>query len=616
MIDLETKLTQLPDEPGVYLMKDALDNIIYVGKAKSLKKRVRQYFGSYRNSSIKVNSMVKQIHDFEYIIVKNEVESLILESNLIKEKTPKYNILLRDDKQYPYIKVNFKEKFPRIQKTRRVIKDGSKYFGPYPSAEAVNKSLDIFNSIFPIRTCNLNLEKNTGKFRPCLNYFIGKCLGPCQGNILEEDYLIMINEIVDFLEGKDDKIIKILEEKMETASKNLEFESAAIFRDDINSLNLLLEKQLMSNTSSSNNSDIVAMARGIDEVCIQIFFIREGKIVGREHFLIDDIYKEEEGEILTAFFKQFYNNSAFIPREIISEIEIKDRDLIEEWLSEKNGMKVNITVPQKGEKKDLVRMVKKNALDMLQKYSSQFVKKQKDNITALEEIKNILNLESTPLRIEAYDISNISGVESVGSMVVFEKGFSKKSDYRKFRIKSVIGPDDYGSINEVLSRRFLRGINEKKESSITSFSYFPDLIMIDGGKGQVNAALKALDKLGIIIPVCGLVKDDFHKTRGIIYNNTEHILPVDSRGFKLIYKIQEEAHRFAINYHRSLRQKKVFKSELDEIPNIGSVRKKNLMSHFKSIDKIKKASIEDLLKVKGMNKAASKSLYNHFHGGE
>ena len=616
MKDLETRLKQLPDKPGVYIMKDKLDNIIYVGKAKSLKKRVRQYFGSYGKSTMKVKSMVSNIDDFEYIIVENEVESLILESNLIKDNHPKYNILLRDDKQYPYIKVTTNEKYPRVMKTRMMLKDKAKYFGPYPAVTAVNDSIDVFHRLYPLRTCNLNLDKNAGKYRPCLNYFIHRCLAPCQGNVDEEYYNSMINDIIRFLSGKDNSIIKKLELSMKEASENLEFEKAARYRDDIKSLELLTEKQLITKTDLSENQDVIAMAKGIDEVLIQIFFIRSGKIIGREHYFMKDYFNAPAEEILSSFIKQFYSGAAFVPKELIVESEIDDRELLEEWLSNKKGQRVNITIPKIGEKKDLIKMVKTNALDMLNKYGDKYAKRMESNRLALEEIQEAIDLPTFPTRIEAYDISNISGVESVGSMVVFEDGESKKSDYRKFKIKTVEGPNDYASMREVLERRFKRGINERKENIDSSFSRFPDLIMMDGGKGQVNIAIQVLDEIGLDIFVCGLVKDDFHTTRAIIFNNEEFDLDLNSRGYKLIYKVQEEAHRFAINYHRSLRSDKMFKSELDDIDLIGPKRKQNLMKHFKSIEKIKNASVEELADVESMNVKAAEKIYKHFHGGK
>lgn len=613
MLDLRERLDQLPDKPGVYIMKNELDEIIYVGKAKSLRKRVRQYFGSYGKSSKKVASMVSKIHDFEYIIVENEVESLVLESNLIKDNLPKYNILLRDDKQYPYIKVKVNERFPRIMKTRRILKDGEKYFGPYPDVFAVNESIETFERLYPLRTCNLNLENVEEKnYRPCLNYYIGKCIGPCIGNVKDEDYNVMVDEILSFLSSSDNKLIDKLHEKMMDYSRNLDYENAADIRDRIKNLEYLKERQLISDPEARDDKDIIALAKGLDEVLIQIFFFRNGKIIGREHYMIRDYYNDSYEEIFSSFLKQFYIGASYIPKEIIIEEKPMDIEVLEDWLTEKRGNKVSITVPIKGDKKELIRMVKRNALDMIEKYGDKYKKRAESNKLALEDIKDLIGLRERPRRIEAYDISNISGVESVGSMVVFEDGDAKKSDYRKFRIKSVIGPDDYSSLKEVIERRFKRGVEEKKEDKNSSFSNFPDLIMMDGGKGQVNSAKEILDKLNLNLEICGLVKDDFHRTRGIIYKNEEFNVDLNSRAYKMIYKIQEEAHRFAINYHRNLRSKTMFKSELDDIKLIGPKRKENLLKHFKSIDKIKNASVKELMEVESMNEKSAESLYEHF----
>lgn len=616
LFNIDDELKKLPNKPGVYIMKDKDGEIIYVGKAISLKNRVRQYFRTTENHPPKVRAMVKHIQEFEYIIVDNEVEALILEANLIKKHKPKYNILLRDDKQYPYIKVTTNEKYPRVLKTRRVLKDGAKYFGPYPSAYAVNDTIDIIRNLYPIRTCNQNLEKNQGRARPCLNYYIDRCLGPCQGNVDEERYNSMIEEIIMFLNGKEDKLIKLIEEKMYKASQELDFESAAKYRDQINSLNTILEKQKIV-SSNLVDQDVIGMAKGVDEVCIQVFFIRAGKVVGREHFILSDTFNEDRKEILSSFIKQYYLGTAYVPKEIFIEEEIDELEPISRWLSEKRGSKVTIRVPKRGEKSQLMEMVKKNAMDMLNQYGDKFLRKQRENQKALGELQQALDLEKPPARIEAYDISNISGIFPVGSMVVFEQGEAKKSDYRRFKIKTVDTPDDYKSMAEVLNRRFTRGLKEKeliKENriKIKGFSTFPDLVMVDGGKGQVNIALGVLKELGLDIPVCGLVKDDFHNTRGIIFNNEEINLDEDSYGFKLIYKIQEEAHRFAISYHRSLRSKKMFKSELDDIKGIGEKRKRELFKHFHTIDNIKKASVEELTKVEGMNRRVAKDLYEHF----
>ena len=612
--DITGRLKKLPDLPGVYIMKNAQDEIIYVGKAKNLKKRVSQYFGSYGKSHAKVKAMVSHIADFEYIIVENEIESLILESNLIKDNLPKYNILLRDDKQYPYIKIT-NEKYPRVLKTRKILKDHAKYFGPYPAITAVNDTIDLINRIYPLRTCSLNLKKDIGKYRPCLNYFIGKCLAPCKGDVDELKYNDMVNEISNFLEGKDEKMLLALKEKMMEASSKLEFEKAAMYRDDIQSLEILKEKQIISNTNISENQDIIGLARGIDEVLIQVFFVREGKIIGREHYFMKDYFENQNSEIVSAFIKQFYAGVSFIPKELIVESEPEDKKVLEEFLSIKRGYHVDIIAPQRGNKLKLVKLAKQNALEMISKYADKYKRKIEYNIRTLEEIRALLGLDRIPNRVEAYDISNTYGIESVGSMVVFEDGVAKKSDYRKFKIRTVEGPNDYASMKEVLYRRFVRGIEEKNNDKNSSFSKFPDLIMMDGGKGQVNIALKVLQELNIKIPVCGLVKDDFHITRGIIYENKEFSLKINSNIYRMVYKIQEEAHRFAINYHRSLREKDIFISELDNIKNIGKIRKQNLMKHFKSIKKIREATIEELEIVDSMNRSAAESIYNHFHGG-
>lgn len=618
MTDLKEKSSMLPDQPGVYIMKDKYEEIIYVGKGKSLKKRVRQYFQSTKNKHPKVAAMVKQIDDFEYIIVDNEVEALILEANLIKKHRPKYNILLKDDKQYPYIKVTLNEKYPRVIKTRRVLKDGAKYFGPYPNVYAVNDTIDIIREVYPLRVCNRNLEKSGKKERPCLNFYIGKCLGPCQGNVDEEKYMDMVNEVIMFLSGKKEELISLIESKMNQASADLDFEEAAKYRDKLDSLNALQEKQTIT-TANDIDQDVIGLARGIEEACVQIFFIRNGKIMGREHFILEDAFEEDRREIISSFLKQFYIGASYIPKEIIIEEDIEDQEIISRWLSEKKSAKVNIHSPQRGDKKRLVEMVKKNASDMLDKYGDKFIKKSRENKRALDELKDVMNLSGELNRIEAYDISNISGVESVGSMVVFEKGEKKSSDYRRFKIRTISTPDDYGSMEEILKRRFIRGLEERKmldqnKIEVKGFSSFPDLIMMDGGKGQVNVALRVLYDLDINIPVCGLVKDEFHKTRGIIYKNREIRLDESSLGFKLIYRIQEEAHRFAISYHRSLRSKKMFKSELDDIKGIGEKRKISLLKHFGSLEKIKKATVDELRDVKGMNVLVSEELYNHFNG--
>ena len=617
--DFSEQLKQLPDLPGVYLMKDKSGEIIYVGKAISLKKRVRQYFQASGNHSPKVASMVMNIKDFEYIIVNNEVEALVLEANLIKRNKPKYNILLRDDKQYPYIKVTVQERYPRVLKTRQIEKDGAKYFGPYPSATAVNEAIDIFQRTFPIRNCRLNLDKEGQRFKPCLNYHIGRCLGPCRGNVDEALYNEMIDKVLDFLNLKDDSLVKMLEGKMQRASQELNFEAAASFRDQIQALTTLHVKQRVD-TASNVEQDVIAMARGVEEVVVQVYFIRDGKIVGREHYIMEDSYIEDRSEIMEAFVKQFYMGASYIPKELLLEEALEDNDSIQRWLSSMRGSKVSIQVPSKGEKSQLIRMAKENALEMLNKYGDKFLRKHRENLKALEELQINLGLEDRPERLEAFDISNISGIGSVGSMVVFEKGEPKKSDYRRFRIRSFSTPDDYGSMAEVLERRFLRGLADKEgEESIKNkngFSLLPDIIMIDGGKGQVNRVQSLLDQMGVDIPVCGMVKDQFHKTRGLIYNNEEISFDKDSLAFKLVYRIQEEAHRFAISYHRSLRTRDMFKSELDGIPGIGEKRKMELLRHFQSITKIREATVEELCEVKGMNVRAAESVLAHFRKKE
>ena len=617
MFDIEEEIQKLPDKPGVYIMKDSEGDIIYIGKAISLKNRVRQYFRKSTNHATKVVAMVKNIEEFEYIITDNEVEALILESNLIKKHKPKYNVLLRDDKNYPYIKVTVKERFPRVMKTRKVIKDGSRYFGPYVSSGAVNDTLDIIENLYKLRTCNMNLEDGPRLKRPCLNHFIGKCLGPCFQEVDEAEYMAMINEVIMFLNGKEHKLVEIIEDKMNKASKDLDFESAAKYRDQIASLNHILEKQKIVSTNLEDQ-DVIGMARGIENVCVQVFFVRTGKIIGREHFIINDSESSERGEILGAFIKQFYLGTSYIPKEILIEEDIDDIDTVSKWLSSKRGSKVSVKVPKRGEKNELMEMVRKNALETLSQHRERIKKKTQDNKKPLIELQDALGVKTPLNRIEAFDISNIQGVHSVGSMVVFENGQPKYREYRKFKIKWVTGPDDYSSMQEVIYRRFSRGIEERNQVlenkiDVGNFSVFPDLIMMDGGKGQINVAKRVLEDLNLDIPVCGLVKDDFHRTRGIIYEDREITLPNRSSGFRLINKIQDEAHRFAITYHRSLRSKDLVKSILDDIPGIGEKRKKNLLKELKTIDRIKKSSVEELTNVEGMNKKSAESVYEFFN---
>ena len=603
MFDIQEHLKQLPAEPGVYLMKDKFDNIIYVGKAKILKNRVRQYFQSSKNHSSKVKSMVKNIDKFEYIITDSELEALILECNLIKKYKPKYNVLLRDDKTYPYIKVTTNEDFPRVLKVRKVIKDKAKYFGPYTNTTAVNDTLDIIKNIYPIRTCNIDIERAIKtNMRPCLNLHIKRCVGPCTGNVTNEEYNKMIEEIILFLSGKEEKLIDILKEKMNKCAMDFNFEEAAIYRDKIKSLEDMMEKQKIDTSTSDLNQDVIAMARAHDEACVQVFFVRNGKIVGREHFILEGVMDSTRESILGSFVKQFYMEQEYVPKEIIIEEEIEDSFILSEWLSSKKGQKVTIRVPQKGEKKSLIEMVRKNAIEYLEKFSDMNKRKYEKSIGALEELKQILNLDNIPKRIESFDISNIQGVDSIGSMVVFTNGKKDKKEYRRYKIKTVIGPNDYDSMAEIVERRL-------------KYGDFPDLMLLDGGKGQVSAVKKVLNKYNVEIPLWGMYKDDKHRTKGLISQEKEIELDRTSNLYRFVASIQEEVHNYAISYHRSLRNKSLTKSELDDIQGIGEKRKKALLNHFKDIEAIKKATFEELLEVEGMNKTSSESVYNYFRKG-
>ena len=603
MFDIQEHLKQLPAEPGVYLMKDKFDNIIYVGKAKILKNRVRQYFQSSKNHSSKVKSMVKNIDKFEYIITDSELEALILECNLIKKYKPKYNVLLRDDKTYPYIKVTTNEDFPRVLKVRKVIKDKAKYFGPYTNTTAVNDTLDIIKNIYPIRTCNIDIERAIKtNMRPCLNLHIKRCVGPCTGNVTKEEYNKMIEEIILFLSGKEEKLIDILKEKMNKCAMDFNFEEAAIYRDKIKSLEDMMEKQKIDTSTSDLNQDVIAMARAHEEACGQVFFVRNGKIVGREHFILEGVMDSTRESILGSFVKQFYMEQEYVPKEIIIEDEIEDSFILSEWLSSKKGQKVTIRVPQKGEKKSLIEMVRKNAIEYLEKFSDMNKRKYEKSIGALEELKQILNLDNIPKRIESFDISNIQGVDSIGSMVVFTNGKKDKKEYRRYKIKTVIGPNDYDSMAEIVERRL-------------KYGDFPDLMLLDGGKGQVSAVKKVLNKYNVEIPLWGMYKDDKHRTKGLISQEKEIELDRTSNLYRFVASIQEEVHNYAISYHRSLRNKSLTKSELDDIQGIGEKRKKALLNHFKDIEAIKKATFEELLEVEGMNKTSSESVYNYFRKG-
>ncbi len=577
MFDIQEHLKKLPSEPGVYLMKDKYDHIIYVGKAISLKNRVRQYFQSSKNHTSKVKSMVKNIYKFEYIITDSELEALILECNLIKRYRPKYNVVLRDDKTYPYIKVTTNEDYPRILKVRRVLKDKAKYFGPYTNITAVNDTLELISSTYPIRSCKIDIDKAIkNKTRPCLNLHINKCLGPCTGNVSKEEYGKMIEEIIMCLSGKEEKLMELLKEKMNESSMNFRFEEAAVYRDKIKSLEEMIQKQKIDATVSDLNQDVVAMARAHNEACVQVFFIRNGKIVGREHFILEGVMDSPRASILSSFVKQFYNEQEYIPKELIIEDEIEDSSILEEWLSSKKGQKVTIRVPQKGEKKSLVEMVRKNAVEYLEKFSDMNKRKYEKSIGALEELKQILNLEKLPIRIEAYDISNIQGVDSIGSMVVYTNAKKDKKEYRRYKIKTVIGPNDYDSMAEIVDRRLKHG-------------NLPDLILLDGGKGQVSAVKKVLELNDVDIPLWGMYKDDKHRTKGLICKEKEIELDKTTNLYRFIASIQEEVHNYAITYHRSLRNKALTKSILDDIQGIGEKRKKSLLNHFKDVEAIKKS---------------------------
>ncbi|WP_099320629.1 excinuclease ABC subunit UvrC [Anaerococcus sp. Marseille-P3625] len=608
--ELKEKLKELPDLPGVYIMRDEEDEIIYVGKAISLKKRVRQYFDNNKNKGAKVLAMVSHIDHFEYIIVENEVEALVLESNLIKKNRPKYNIVLRDDKQYPYIKIT-SEKFPRIQKVRQIIDDGAWYFGPYPDAYAVNDSIDLFHIYYPFRTCNLDFSKGQKLKRPCLNFFIRKCKGPCIDKEDEKIYDQAILDVKEFLENKSNKIPDWISLKMNEESGKLNFEMAAIYRDYYKALQTIAQRQKVTD-STKEDMDIIAMSKGSSLIIMQVFFMRDGKIVDREHFVIKNDYRENDNEIFSSFLKQFYLDIIYVPKEILIESEPDDLDTINEFLNQKKKSKVYIHKPKLGKKKDLINMAFTNANDMRVKYEKRLERKDRKKNASVNYLKEMLGLKEIN-RIEAYDISNTSGVLSVGSMVVFEDGFPAKKEYRKFKIKTVEGPNDYESLKEVISRRFNQGLKQRENSNTTTgFGKFPDLILMDGGKGQVNAAEEILNKLNLDIAVAGLVKDDFHKVRGIIYKDIE--IPINARHplYKLIYEIDEEAHRFAINYHRKLMSNTMKTSQLDQIKGVGEKTKTNLYKHFKSIENIKKASVEELMEVPLVGKKQALEIYKYF----
>ncbi len=620
MFDIKEELKKLPAKPGVYLMHDKSDAIIYVGKAISLKNRVRQYFQAGRRVSPKIERMISQIDHFEYIITDSEVEALVLENNLIKEHEPKYNTMLKDDKTYPYIKATVYEDFPRLIYSRQPKKDKCKYFGPFTNVTAARDTLEFAHKIYRIRTCRRVLPRDIGKERPCLNYHIGKCNAPCQGYISKEEYNKNFNKALKLIEGDYKQVIEYLEEKMYEASEKMEYEQAAVCRDLIESVKKMSVKQKI-NDFGGMDRDVVALARTNEEAVVQVFFIREGKLIGRDHFHLKGSYGEKENDMLQAFIKQFYAGTPFIPREVMVEYEVTESELIEKWLSEKRGGKVSIIVPKKGQKERLVELAHKNAAMVLTKDMEKIKREEERTTGAMKQISGWLGLEDVS-RVESYDISNISGFLSVGSMVVFDDGKPKKSEYRKFRIKTVEGPNDYASMYEVLKRRFSHGLmeieqlNEKNLSTeFGSFTKFPDLIMMDGGVGQVHIAMQILSELDIDIPVCGMVKDDNHRTRGLFFD--EHEIPIDtnSEGFRLMTRIQDEVHRFAIEYHRSLRSKEQVKSILDDIPGIGEKRRKALMKHFVSIEAIKNAAIDELAQAESMNEKAAASVYKFFNQG-
>ena len=597
--NIEEELKKLPSKPGVYLMHDERDAIIYVGKAISLKNRVRQYFQSSRNKGVKIEQMVTHIARFEYIITDSELEALVLECNLIKEHRPKYNTMLMDDKAYPFIKVTVQEDFPRVLFARQMYKDKAKYYGPYTSAAAVKDTIDLIHKLYGIRTCNRQLPKMQGKERPCLNYHIHQCPAPCQGYISKEEYGESVKKALHFLNGNYAPILKELEEKMQQAAEEMEFEKAIEYRELLGSVKKIAQKQKITN-SDMEDKDVIAMAKDREDAVVQVFFIRDGRLIGRDHFCLHIAADDKKEEILAAFVKQFYAGTPYIPREIMMQYEIGEAEVIESWLSDRKGQKVHICVPKKGEKEKLVELAQKNAKMVLDQDKERIRREEGRTIGAMKEIASLLNLPEIS-RVEAYDISNISGFQTVGSMVVFEKGKPKRSDYRKFRIRGVQGADDYASMEEMLTRR------------LSHYETYPDLIMMDGGRGQVNIALKVMDAVGVHVPVCGMVKDDHHRTRGIYFNNVEIPIDRDSEGFRLVTRIQDEAHRFAIEYHRSLRSKEQVHSVLDDIKGIGPARRRALMKAFQTLDDLKAASEEELAQVEGMNSLSARQVYEFFH---
>ena len=618
MFDIEEELKKLPAKPGVYIMHDEADTILYVGKAVNLHNRVRYYFRKIHGRGPQIEKMVQQIARFEYIVTDSELEALVLENNLIKENSPKYNTLLKDDKTYPFIKVTVSEEFPRVLFSREMKKDRSRYFGPYTSAAAVKDTIELLNKLFKLRTCNRVLPRDLGQERPCLNHHIGQCLAPCQGYIDQEEYRKRVDQALDFLGGNYNMILKDLEKKMQDAAEELNFEEAIRYRDLFESVKSVSQKQKITH-SDGEDKDIIAMAQDEQDAVIQVFFVRGGKLIGREHYYMTNVSGLPRRDILQQFIQQFYAGTPFLPRELMLQEAVEDMDVLEQWLSSKRGSRVYLRVPRKGSKEKLVELAGQNAALILSKDKEKIRREEGRTIGAVKEIALLLHLEHIS-RMEAFDISNISGFENVGSMVVYEKGKPKRSDYRKFKIKTVSGPDDYACMKEVLTRRFVHGMEEREELSAKkmdteygSFTKFPDLLLMDGGKGQVNIALEVLKELKIDIPVCGMVKDDNHRTRGLYYHNQE--IPIDkhSEGFKLITRIQDEAHRFAIEYHRSLRSKTQVKSVLEDIPGVGETRRKALMRRFKSIDEMKTASVEQFSAIPEIPENVAKGIYAFFH---
>lgn len=619
MFDVDEELKKLPHAPGVYLMHDAGDTIIYVGKAVNLHNRVRSYFRKIVGRGPQIDRMVQQIARFEYIVTDSELEALVLENNLIKEYSPKYNTMLKDDKTYPYIKVTLGEEYPRILFSREMKKDKSRYFGPYTSAAAVKDTIDLMNKLYQLKTCNRRLPRDIGLERPCLNYHIKQCAAPCQGYVSREEYQKRVEQALDFLNGNYKPMLRELEQKMTEASENMEFEDAARYRDLLNSVKSVAQKQKITD-SDGEDKDIIALAADERDAVVQVFFVRDGKLIGRDHFYMTHVEDCAQAQILLDFVKQFYAGTPYIPRELMLQEEIEDMPILEQWLSARKGGRVYLRVPKKGAKEKLVELAAQNARLILSQDKERIRREEGRTIGAMKEIAALLELEDVS-RMEAFDISNISGFANVGSMVVFEKGKAKRSDYRKFRIQSVSGPDDYACMREVLTRRFLHGMEEREDLSrremdqaFGSFTKFPDLLLMDGGRGQVNIALQVLSELHLDIPVCGMVKDDNHRTRGLYYQNVEIPIDTHSEGFKLITRIQDEAHRFAIEYHRSLRSKAQVKSALDEIPGVGPARRKALMRHFGSIGEIKEASVEKLCEVPEIPEHIGRQIFDFFHG--